>query len=224
MKVTWLGQAGLLFNLDGIRVMVDPYLSERITKLKPNKLRRIPINETFLKIQPDILILTHDHLDHTDPDTLSQILATDKSICVLASGNAWKRVRQFGCNHNYVLFDEGTEWTECGILFKAIHAQHSDESAVGVSIMHAGKTWYITGDTLYHKRVIQEAPQNADGVFLPINGTGNNLNMADAERLVQEIAAKVAIPIHVGLFDDLNPHDWTCKSKLVLPVYREMTL
>lgn len=224
MKVTWLGQSGLLFNCDGIRIMVDPYLSDSITQLKPNKLRRIPIDETFLEIRPDILILTHDHLDHTDPDTLGRLLETDRSICVLASENAWKRVRQYGRNHNYVLFNEGTEWTECGIIFKAIYAQHSDEFAVGVSILHDGKTWYVTGDTLYHKRVIQEAPKNADGVFLPINGSGNNLNMADAERLARKLGAKVAIPIHIGLFDDLNPHEWGYKNKLILPIYHEITL
>lgn len=51
-----------------------------------------------------VLVLTHDHLDHTDPETLERYLTTYDSITVLASLNAWNKVRSFGGNHNYVMF------------------------------------------------------------------------------------------------------------------------
>ena len=35
MKVTFLGQAGLLFDHDGLRIMVDPYFSNSVGKLRP---------------------------------------------------------------------------------------------------------------------------------------------------------------------------------------------
>ena len=37
MKVTWIGQAGLLFEGRGITVMVDPYLSDSVGKRSPKK-------------------------------------------------------------------------------------------------------------------------------------------------------------------------------------------
>jgi len=70
MRCTWLGQAGLLFDLDGIKVMIDPYLSDSVAKVNPLNKRRVPVDERVFDIRPDVLILTHDHLDHTDPETL----------------------------------------------------------------------------------------------------------------------------------------------------------
>ena len=76
MKVTWLGQAGFLFENDNIKIIVDPYLSDSCFKVNPRLKRRYPIDEAFLKIKPDVIILTHIHLDHTDPETLDFYLKT----------------------------------------------------------------------------------------------------------------------------------------------------
>ena len=80
MKVILLGQAGLLFDLDGVRVMVDPYLSNSVERLEPKNYRRQPIDESFFDIKPDILVLTHNHLDHTDPETLKKLFSRHYGI------------------------------------------------------------------------------------------------------------------------------------------------
>ena len=67
MKITWLGQAGLLFETCGKTVIVDPYLSDSVARINPNNKRRVPTDERFLELKPDFLVLTHAHLDHTDP-------------------------------------------------------------------------------------------------------------------------------------------------------------
>ena len=69
MKITWLGQAGLLFERGGVSVMIDPYLSNYVEKVQPANYRRSPINEAYFNIDPDIMIFTHDHIDHYDPET-----------------------------------------------------------------------------------------------------------------------------------------------------------
>ena len=66
MKCTWIGQAGLLFDFDGVKIMIDPYLSDSVAAVNPANKRRMPVDETLWDIRPDVLILTHDHLDHTD--------------------------------------------------------------------------------------------------------------------------------------------------------------
>ena len=43
MKITYLGQAGLLFESEQAKVMIDPYLSDSVGKINPNKKRRLPI-------------------------------------------------------------------------------------------------------------------------------------------------------------------------------------
>ena len=50
MKVTWLTQAGLLFDTGKIKIMVDPYLSDAIGDEYPEKKRRIPVDESFLAV------------------------------------------------------------------------------------------------------------------------------------------------------------------------------
>ena len=228
MKCTWLGQAGLFFDFDGVKVIVDPYLSDSVAAVNPANKRRVAVDETFFCIKPDVLILTHDHLDHTDPETLDIILNKWTGICVLASQNAWKHVRAYGKDHNYVMIDRGTYWTQGEIYFQAVHAQHSDDAAMGVLITYQNETYYVTGDTLYHDKVIEDVKKTGrsiEAVFLPVNGVGNNMNMADAARFAQAVCAKKVVPIHFGLFDDLKPEqDFCCENKIVPEIYKEIKL
>ena len=94
MKVTWLGQAGLMFETNDKIIIVDPYLSDSVEKIEPQNKRRVPVDESFFDIKPDIVVLTHNHLDHTDPDTLKHYLGENSEILVLASGNAWQNARK----------------------------------------------------------------------------------------------------------------------------------
>lgn len=225
MKITWLGQAGLLFESGGYEIMLDPYLSDIVGE-RMGRHRREPVCEEFLKRQPDAVICTHNHLDHTDPNTLGILLAQEKLMQVLAPDGAWQEIRKFGGQHNYILFNRQTEVTlREGIRVKAIRAEHSAPYAIGVLIFAEGKTYYITGDTLYNNRIFPELPENIDVVFLPVNGEGNNMNMADAARFAEKTGAKTAVPVHWGMLDDINPKEFKCSAGVVIPeIYREIKL
>ena len=224
MKITWLGQAGLLLETEGKTILVDPYLSDSVEKLQPHNKRRVPVPEEFLKIKPDIILLTHDHLDHTDPETLVHYLHEDSQVLVLASFNAWQIVRKLGgLGNNYTMFDRKTRWTEDNLVFEAVHAEHSDLHAVGIVLYAEGKTFYITGDTLYNEKVFADLPEKIDYVFLPVNGRGNNMNMADAKAFCQRIGA-TAIPLHCGLFDGLDLKDFPYENKIVPEFFKEIKL
>lgn len=82
MKITWLGQAGLLFEDDEITILVDPYLSDSVETVNPRLKRRVRVDETFFDIKPDVIICTHNHRDHTDPETLKHYLTEKSSISV----------------------------------------------------------------------------------------------------------------------------------------------
>lgn len=219
MKVTWLGQAGLLFEFGETKIIIDPYLSDSCEKVNPKSVRRIPVDDRYLAIKPDVLILTHKHLDHTDPETLKYYLENNQNATVLAPKGAWETVRGFGGNHNYVMFNRQTEFTVSGICFKAVYAEHSDENAIGVIFECEKKTYYVTGDTLYNNRIFNELPKKIDFVFLPVNGKGNNMNVKDAERFVKKCGAKNAVPIHWGMFDDLKQEDVQIEKSLMLTPY-----
>lgn len=223
MKITWLGQAGLLFETEGKIILIDPYLSNSVEKINPKNKRRVAIDQFFLHVRPNVIVLTHDHLDHTDPETLAYYLTDKSEILVLASGNAWKTAKIFGGKNNYIKFECGTEWTYGNILFKAVHAEHSDEKAIGVIINVEGKKFYITGDTLYSEKIFKMLPPDIDYVFLPVNGRGNNMNFYDGKRFCERIGA-TAIPIHCGMFDDINMQEFPYSNKIVPISYKEIKL
>lgn len=224
MKVTWLGQAGLLFETSDTIIMVDPYLSNSVAKINPHNERRVPVDERFLKVKPDILVFTHNHLDHYDPETIANYLGDHTSVTVLAPYSVWNEVRQFvGQQNNYVLFNVGTRWTEGEVRFTAVKAEHSDKYAIGVVMEVEDTTYYITGDTLYHEKIFDGLPKKIDYVFLPVNGKGNNMNMIDAKAFCERVGAK-AVPLHCGLFDDIDMNDFNYQEKVVPEFFKEIKL
>lgn len=223
MKITWLGQAGLMFETCGKTVFFDPYLSNSCFKTNPKNNRRVCVDESIFRIKPDIIVLTHSHLDHTDPETLEKFLTENSGITVLAPKNAWEIARTFGGNNNYVSFNRHTIWTEGDIRFKAVYAEHSDESAIGVIMEAEGMIYYITGDTLYNTDIFEDLPSDIDAVFLPVNGVGNNMNMTDAAAFCKEIGT-TAVPMHCGLFDDIDMNTWEYKNKVVPEFFSEIVL
>ena len=227
MKITWLGQAGLLLETDALTVMIDPYLSDSVAKVHPANARRVPVEERFFDLTPDVMLFTHDHLDHYDPETAPRFFAkTEKQMTVLCPTSVWQKARTHGGGHNYVEFNRHTHWTQGSLRFTAVRAAHSDPYAIGVIIedLSEGATYYVTGDTLYNTEIFADLPEKIDVIFLPVNGLGNNMNMTDAADFVKKSGAKVAVPFHCGLFDSLDLNDFPHEPKIIPNFYKEIKL
>ena len=76
-RVTWLGHAGFLVQLDGISLLVDPALGPAIG---PDVLgvgrieRQVPPGVPVEKLPPiDAVLVTHSHYDHLDLPTLERV-------------------------------------------------------------------------------------------------------------------------------------------------------
>ena len=224
MKITYLGQAGLLFEKNDFKIMIDPYLSNSVEEVNPRNYRRVPVDESFLAVKPDVMIFTHNHLDHYDPETVKHFVKEDSNTLVLAPKSVWDSVRKIGGNNNYVLFNRHTSWSENGIRFTAVKAEHSDITPIGVIIEDDAKKYYITGDTLYNEEIFEDIPKDIYALFLPINGVGNNMNMTDALRFAKRINAPKTVPIHIGMFDELTADGFKCENKVIPEIYKEIKL
>lgn len=224
MKIIWLGQAGLLFIKNGFKIMIDPYLSDSVEKINPASFRRQAVDESLFEIKPDVMIFTHNHLDHYDPETVCRFISADTNIVVLSPASVWQEVRKIGGNNNYIQFNRHTLWTENGIKFTAVKAEHSDITAIGVIIDDGDKKYYVTGDTLYNEEIFNDIPNDIYAVFLPVNGVGNNMNMTDAKRFCERVNTKAAIPIHCGMFDDTDMNKFGYKNKVVPKIYEEIEI
>ena len=228
MKVTWLTQAGFLFDSGRVKIFVDPYLSDSLGEKFPDKRRRIPADTHYLDIRPDVILLTHNHEDHLNRETLLPILDKFEGITVLCSESCFGELSGYQGRHNVVLLSAHSVWSEGGVTFYAVKAEHSDRSAVGFIIDDGGKTYYISGDTLYNYDVLDDVldlvEDGVDYAFLPINGRGNNMNAKDAADYAYELGAGAAIPTHYGLFDSVDPAEFDFEDAVILSPYVETEL
>jgi L-ascorbate metabolism protein UlaG (beta-lactamase superfamily) len=210
--------------------MVDPYLADTMGELDQRKKRKIPADRSFLESTPDLILITHDHVDHCNEESLKTLLNTDRAVTVLASESAYGHLMKMGLpyQHNIVLLAPHTVWSERGITFYAVHAEHSDRTAIGFIIDDGKKTYYVSGDTLYNYDVIDDVldlvEDGVDYAFLPINGRGNNMNAKDAADFAYEIDAKHAIPTHYGLIDEIDPRDFDFDDRVILTPYEPYEL
>ena len=167
MEIIWLGQAGLLFIKDNFKIMIDPYLSDSVKKINPKNYRRVAVDEAFFNVRPDVMIFTHNHLDHYDPETVIRFITADTDMLVLAPDSVWNEVRKIGGGNNYIQFNRHTVWTENGIKFTAVKAEHSDISAIGVIIDDGDKKYYVTGDTLYNEEIFADISKDIYAYICP---------------------------------------------------------
>ena len=224
MKITFLGQAGFLIEKNNKKIVIDPYLSDFVKTVEPLNYRRQPIDSSFLKINPDMVIITHNHLDHFDKMTLNNYFNETAKIITLTPISVWKDiVSMIGCNN--ILFNVGTSVSYFDLTFYSVKADHSDEKAIGV-VVRDGKEWYyFTGDTLYNTYIFNTLPTKTfKAVFLPINGVGNNMNCVDARRFVNCLKVKNVVPCHFGMFDEMTGCELQCDNVVIPKIYEEILL
>ena len=105
-----------------------------------------------------------------------------------------------------------------------MRAVHSDPEAIGVLLEAEGKTYYITGDTLYNTDIFADIPQNLEAVFLPVNGVGNNMNLLDAADFARQISARKTVPLHMGMLDDFCLAEFSAPNAVIPEIYKEIQL
>ena len=224
MKVTFLGQAGFSVETKEGRLVLDPYLSDSVGKANPKKYRRVPTDESRFDLRPDLLLFTHDHLDHYDPETAERFLLNFPGMTVLSPRSVWERARKVTKEQNFVLMKPRTRWTEKGFSVTAVRAFHSDPDALGFLVTAEGKTLYFTGDTLYNEEIFADLPAGIEAVFLPVNGEGNNMNFADGASFAEKTGARRVFPCHCGTLDDIDLAAFPCERKEILVPYRPFTV
>ena len=124
------------------------------------------------------------------------------------------------------IVQSGEEGTEVSFISASEIAEAGADVYLskGYRTFSKGKTYYVTGDTLYNSEIFDDLPHHIDVVFCPINGVGNNMNAADAVRFCKQTGAKVAVPVHFGMFDDIDPAGLKVAHCVIPRLYEEFTL
>ena len=197
LKITWLGQGGYMLCDGKTSLCIDPYLSNSVFKAS-GKERLVPPPIKPEELECDVMICTHNHLDHVDPDTISVMKSRDTAL-FLAPCDCEEKMRSLGVV-NYRKFDEGDRCAVGEFELEAVFADHTSKSAIGAVVRHGGLTLLFTGDTFYNERLRAYSRFGVDVLFICINGKLGNMNVEEAIRLTGEIGAKVGVPTHYGMF------------------------
>src|SRR6185295_831795 len=81
----WLGQSGYLLQWNGKRVLIDPYLSDSLTKKyaatsKPHVRMSERVIDPALMSDISIVTSSHNHTDHLDAGTLVPLIKNNPGI------------------------------------------------------------------------------------------------------------------------------------------------
>ncbi len=75
IRAVWFGHSSVLVEIDGVRIMTDPVLSQRASPFQfpgPERFHPPPVALDHLS-GIDAVVISHDHYDHLDMDTVQQL-------------------------------------------------------------------------------------------------------------------------------------------------------
>ena len=221
-RLWWLGQSGFLLQWQGVHVLLDPYLSDSLSK-KYSQTDKPHVRMTELVVDPaklsfvDIVTSTHNHTDHLDAETLSPILANTRVKLVIAEANRAFVADRLKIDPSIAIgIDDGTSLEISGIRFCGIASAHEaldrDECGrakyLGYVLQFGGWTIYHSGDTVRYEGMSEKLrPFKIDVALLPINGRAaerrvpGNLFGREAAQLARDIEAELVIPCHFEMFE-----------------------
>lgn len=218
----WLGQSGFLLQWRGRHVLLDPYLSDSLTK-KYADTDKPHIRMTGRIVDParldfiDIVTSSHNHTDHLDAETLVPLLrASPNARLVIPEANrAFVAARLRVPDEFPIGLDAGERIEVFGVTISAVPAAHETVARdaqgrcryLGYVLQFGGHTIYHSGDTLWDDAIVHALrPFAIDIAILPINGraperrVAGNLNAIEAVQLAKSIGARCAIPCHYEMF------------------------
>jgi L-ascorbate 6-phosphate lactonase len=207
LSIYWLSQAGFVFKSpSGKVVYIDPYFSDVVERMFGFK-RMMPCPVSAAEVNADLVICTHEHLDHMDIDALP-VVAQNPRVRFSGPIECVNEFRKMGISsERCILLEEGKEIRLPGIIVNVVFADHGElaPDAVGVVLEMDGIKVYHTGDTAYRPTEFEPAIRMRPHVLLPcINGRYGNLNAHEAALLTQSVNPRLVIASHFWMFVEHN--------------------
>lgn len=214
----WLGHASFFFRLNGLNIIVDPVFG----KLSPFMPRY-----SELPVQPDqfrnldFILVTHDHRDHCDADSLKLLLRNNPRATVVTGLGMAKVIQPWTSGHKIVEMDwhQQADFQSLGLRITYLPTRHWCRRRLtdmnvrlwGAFVLETpGTTIYFGGDSGYGHHFAQTAQlfPKIDFAFLGIGAfapvwfmKSNHMSPADAWQAFNDLGARTLVPMHYGTFD-----------------------
>jgi L-ascorbate 6-phosphate lactonase len=211
VRLWWLGQAGFALKTPTGRVAyLDPYLSDAAARLHGFKRLSLPAILAD-QVQADLIVLTHEHTDHLDPDALPVIARANPGCRFAAPAGCTAGLAAAGvAAGRRVLLRPNRVHDLDDLRIHAVPADHGDlsPSAVALGLEAGGVRVFFSGDSSWRPGLFQPLFDLGIDLAVPcINGGFGNMSHIDAAMLVQQAAPRFAVPCHFWTFAEQGAGD-----------------
>ena len=214
-----LGQLGVAIKGPTGLLYVDPYLTDsdgeggRLERSFPPPLEPKEVTNA------SAVLLTHDHVDHTDPETLLPLASASPEARFICPSTSRDTLEEAGLDRDRITVPEVGEPLEvAGATATAVPSAHTELERdpeggypfLGYVIEWNGVTLYHAGDTVIYDGLIETLGKwEIDVAFVPINGRdffrtregiAGNTDYREVAHLAEELDFGLVVPTHYDLF------------------------
>ncbi len=222
--ITWLGHSSLLITLNGLNILVDPVFNDitsPVSFIGPKRFSDLPLSIEELP-SIDLVLITHDHYDHLDYQTIKNI--DSKVSHYIVPLGIENHLISWHINQDKITNLAWWEETNFSDLMIALTpARHYSGRSLGDQgntlwgsyvLKSANYQVYLSGDSGYynHFNEIYQKYGEFDLALLDsgqydANWTNVHMKPQESVQAAIDLHTKVAMPIHWGAFRLAN-HPW----------------
>jgi L-ascorbate metabolism protein UlaG (beta-lactamase superfamily) len=220
IAVTYINHATTLIQVNGINILTDPIYSDRaspVTFAGPKRVRAPGIAMSDLP-EIDVILISHNHYDHLDTDTLQQLAARQETTPLILAGLGVGKLLEENGLERFVDMQWGQTESTGNIDFVFVECRH--RSGRGISdqmktlwgsfvIKTPTGSIYFAGDTGYGPHLKEHGDEFGpfELSILPIGAyeprwfmADVHLNPAEAVQAHLDLNSKQSLSIHFGIF------------------------
>lgn len=224
LKWIWLGHSSSLLQIGGKNILIDPMFSDYASPIQgvgPKRFSKLPITLENMP-QIDVMVISHDHYDHLDYDTIRNV--DDKVKEYVVPLGVEKHLIRWGVDPSRIHNMAWWEDFEIGnIKITATPGQHFTNRLpwrsnttlwCGYAFQANGKTVYFSGDTGYGQffKDIRERIGDVDLLLLECGQYDQSWGQIHSFpeqgiEIIKDVNADWTIPVHWATFCICN-HAW----------------
>lgn len=206
MRLWWFGGPSYAIRTPRSIVYIDPYHGDERADDPQGFIRAIP-NVFFPEdvSQADLILSTHDHLDHCDPATLEPLCARTAARIAAAPSSARMMADWSYTAGRVDIMEVGTTRQYGDVSLTAYPSRDwSDPGAVTFVLRAAGRSVFIGGDSLYLD-ALKEIGER-ERIDLAVMALGRNhreiidsqvyIEPSELAQAAKDLRARRVLPIH----------------------------
>jgi L-ascorbate metabolism protein UlaG (beta-lactamase superfamily) len=218
IKVLFINHSTFLIQMEGVNILIDPVWSMRaspITWAGPKRMRQPGIHFGSLP-RIDLVLLTHNHYDHLDIETIKAIDKDHRPQYIVPLGVNHilerlhiSKVRQLDW-HQHTMFDNLKITATPAIHFSGRGMLDRNNTLWCGFMINGLKNLYIVGDTAYEKQLFKDVANYYPGIDLSIIPVGAykprwfmssiHTDPDEAVQIHKDTDSKHSIACHFGTF------------------------